>query len=60
MDAVFEQVILGAPNLFVALIALYWLSRKLDKVLDILLVLVQDRIAQQQAEDEEGALSDRQ
>lgn len=44
MDELLKQVIAGAPNLIVAIAALYWLSRKLDAILSVLLTLLVDLI----------------
>lgn len=40
MDTILTEIITGLPNLAVALIALWWVSRTLDRVLDVMLTLL--------------------
>lgn len=35
VDELIKQVVLGAPNLAVALAILYWQSRRLDRMIDL-------------------------
>ena len=46
-----EMVIAGAPNLIVALAAIWWLSRKVDQILMVLLTMLEDRIEQDRQND---------
>lgn len=39
MDELLSTLITGAPNLIVALAAIYWLSKRMDKMLDLLILL---------------------
>lgn len=44
MDTLTKAIIEQAPNLIIAVLALLWLSQKMDRVLDVLLTLLMHRI----------------
>lgn len=48
MDELIKQLIVGAPNLAVSLAAMWWLSRKMDRILDVLLEMLIDRVQEKQ------------
>jgi len=52
MDEVLKQVILGAPNLAVAILALVWASKVIDRQIDATGRLV-DKLIEVLAENEE-------
>lgn len=44
MDELLTEILLGAPNLIVALVVIVWMSRKLDRVLDVLLTILIEQV----------------
>lgn len=55
MDDLLTQVIAGAPNLIVALAAIYWLSKRMDKLLDLLIALAKKELCDDVQESPESA-----
>jgi len=54
VDDLLTTLITGIPNLTVALAAIYWLSKRMDKLLDLLIALAKQELC----DDEPTSLND--